>query len=97
VLNTNKVIAKVPIAIELAISGKLRALLRIGLYQFWILSINLSEKLFLKLIVLLKNNEDATGTHVSESSSAPIMAKETVWAMGLNIFPSIPMSERIGT
>ncbi len=38
----------------------------------------------------------AAGTKVSESSIAPLSASTTVMAMGWNIFPSTPVSAKIG-
>ncbi len=55
-----------------------------------------SEKLGLCLIFLLKNKELIIGMYVRESKNAPNKAKATVCAIGLNIFPSMPSSVKIG-
>ena len=39
---------------------------------------------------------DSTGTTVSERTSDPMRMKITVIAIGRNIFPSTPSSDRIG-
>ena len=44
----------------------------------------------------LRKYEHSTGIRVMASSSAPANAKMTVSAIGLNIFPSMPVSARIG-
>ena len=41
-------------------------------------------------------NDDTTGTAVSDSSSDPKSAVQTVIAIGRNIFPSRPSSVKIG-
>ena len=43
-----------------------------------------------------KKIEAATGTYVKHNIIAPIKAKLKVNAMGLNIFPSTPLNDRIG-
>src|SRR5687767_11074973 len=45
---------------------------------------------------LLRKAALIMGTYVSESMNAPRMAKATVCAIGLNIFPSTPTSARMG-
>ncbi len=42
-------------------------------------------------------NDDITGTYVSASTSDPSTATQTVNAIGVNIRPSSPWSEKIGT
>jgi hypothetical protein len=41
-------------------------------------------------------NDAAAGTNVKAKSNAPVKASSTTCAMGRNIFPSIPVSVRIG-
>ena len=48
------------------------------------------------VIFLDKNIEEIIGTYVNESTNAPRIAKITVCAMGLNIFPSMPTNAKIG-
>jgi hypothetical protein len=47
----------------------------------------------------LPRNRTATsaGINVIDRMVAPVNAKSTVTAMGRNIFPSIPVSARMGT
>ena len=53
-------------------------------------------KLSFSLIFPPRKYEQSTGMSVSARMSAPTSAKMTVSAIGLNIFPSMPVSERIG-
>ena len=60
------------------------------------LSIILSDILRLCSAFLLRNKALAIGTYVSERIKAPSIAKNTVIAIGLNIFPSIPTKVKRG-
>ena len=55
-----------------------------------------SDILRLCSVFLLKHKADTIGTYVNESINAPNMAKTTVCAIGLNIFPSTPTKANIG-
>ncbi|MNG15869.1 hypothetical protein D3C84_997250 [compost metagenome] len=59
-------------------------------------SIIRSLKFSLCSVFLDKNMALIIGTYVSESINAPAIAKPTVIAIGLNIFPSVPIKARIG-
>ena len=48
-------------------------------------------------VALFSRSPAAAGTNVRASTREPKMAATTVKAMGLNIFPSVPCSARIGT
>ena len=56
----------------------------------------ISEIVFLPDASPLSRYEQSAGMSVSASTSAPTSAKMTVMAIGLNIFPSMPVSARIG-
>ncbi len=56
-----------------------------------------SEKVSLVLTCLLRNTLLAIGTYVSDRMKAPNIAKNTVRAIGLNIFPSMPTKVISGT
>ena len=43
-----------------------------------------------------RNTAIAAGTNVSDSIIAPVSASTTVIAIGWNIFPSMPVSAKIG-
>ena len=51
---------------------------------------------FGEVFVGLKKMDDITGTYVNPNIIAPTKAKLKVKAIGLNIFPSTPVKERIG-
>ena len=90
------VISKSATEIDTTMYFKRIAPRRIGAYSLWKKSIILSAKVFLCEIFFDKNKADIMGMYVRESINAPMMAKLTVSAIGLNIFPSIPCSERMG-
>ncbi|MNR54075.1 hypothetical protein D3C85_1741990 [compost metagenome] len=56
----------------------------------------MSLKFFVCPVCRFKTRADIIGTYVSDNTKAPRIAKETVCAIGPNIFPSIPTKARIG-
>ena len=67
-----------------------------GLYPRYKVPMMRSAMVMSWLIFLFKNKADIIGTYVRDKIKAPKIAKLTVWAMGRNIFPSMPPSAIIG-
>jgi hypothetical protein len=55
-----------------------------------------TRKLSFSESFLGRSSEASAGMKVKDSTSAPASANSTVRAIGRNIFPSMPTSDRIG-
>ena len=67
-----------------------------GVYDFKAKFIIQSDVVFLPVPDGLRKRDDATGNQVIPIIMAPSIAKQKDRAIGLNIFPSTPVRERIG-